>query len=52
MNTCNDCGIDENEAVLWIVSADYGTGAFLLVLCEVCDAKRQAAAERLRGQEA
>lgn len=46
--TCQDCDSKEPHADLHIVVADYGYGAFLAVLCEVCDHRRRYRAELRR----
>jgi DNA-directed RNA polymerase subunit RPC12/RpoP len=40
-NRCADCGAtDAPDRELEIICADYGWGAFLAVLCPVCDHRR------------
>lgn len=52
---CVDCGRCGSDQELLIVAADFGEGAFLAVLCSVCEHRRWYRAElrkraRLRHQ--
>lgn len=46
---CQDCGWPgSDERPLYIVSANFGEGAFLAVLCEQCEHRRKYRAELKR----
>jgi hypothetical protein len=48
-NTCADCGCEDSPTrELEIICADYGFGAFLKVLCPVCDHRRWYRAKLLQ----
>lgn len=51
LNHCTDCDACAEKTTLHLVAADYGEGAFLKILCQVCDHRRWYRAELRRRRQ-